>query len=140
MIFHTAGNNEKKIFIMNNEKKKIFDAVGWKSYWNTKKKLYCGAGRAGAGRWACWRWALGVLALGAGRAGAGRAGRARGQQARRRQAAGRGARGACAAGAEGARPGRLGWPGLCTRCTRLDFQTGFQLGIFPESVNEHCSL
>ena len=40
----------------------------------------------------------------------------------------------------GARPGRLGWPGLCTRCTRLDFQTGFRLDIFPESVNEHCSL
>ena len=37
-------------------------------------------------------------------------------------------------------PGRLGWPGLCTRCTRLDFQTGFRLGIFPESVNEHCLL
>ena len=32
-------------------KKKKFDAVGWKSYCNTKKKmLYCGAGRAGAGR------------------------------------------------------------------------------------------
>ena len=40
----------------------------------------------------------------------------------------------------GARPGHLGWPGLCTRCTRLDFQTGFRLGIFLESVNEHCSL
>ena len=46
MIFHTAGNKEKKIFIMNNEKKKI-DAVGWKSYCS---RLYCGAGR-------CRRWA-----------------------------------------------------------------------------------
>ena len=45
-----------------------------------------------------------------------------------------------AAWALGTRPRRLGWPGLCTRCTRLDFQTGFRLGIFPESVNEHCSL
>ena len=50
MIFHTAGNKEKKIFIMNNEIFFFFDAVGWKSYCNTKKMLYCGAGRAGAGR------------------------------------------------------------------------------------------
>ena len=42
--------------------------------------------------------------------------------------------------ARGLGTGRLGWPGLCTRCTRLDFQTGFRLVIFPESVNEHCSL
>ena len=61
MIFHTAGNKEKKIFIMN-KKQKLFDAVGWKSYCNTKK---------------CCIVELGVLALGAGRAGAGRAGRAR---------------------------------------------------------------
>ena len=63
--------------------------------------------------------------------------RARWRQALERKAA---ARGAYAAGALGARPGRLGWPGLCTRCTRLDFQTGFRLGIFQKSVNEHCSL
>ena len=43
-MFHTAGNKEKK--------KKILDAVGWKSYCSM---LYCGAGRAA--------WAPG-LALG----------------------------------------------------------------------------
>ena len=68
--------------------------------------------------------------------GAGRSRRAR----RGSWAWARGARGLGVAWALGARPGRLGWPGLCTRCTRLDFQTGFRLGIFPESVNEHCSL
>ena len=73
---------KKKIFIMNNEKN-FFDAVGWKSYCNTKKKmLYCGAGRAGAGC-AAKRWARG-RALGA-RQGAGRAA---GRWARGRQALG----------------------------------------------------
>ena len=84
----------------------FFDAVGWKSYCNTKKyMLYCGAGRAGAGLWACWRWVRG-RALGARQAGAGRAvGR---RWARGRQALG--ARQAGAGRAGHARPGLLGWP------------------------------
>ena len=66
MIFHTAGNKEKKnIFIMNNEKNFFFDAVGWKSYCNTKNVVLWS--------WACWRWALGVLPLGAQAERAGRA-------------------------------------------------------------------
>ena len=82
----------------------------------------------------------------AGRAG-GSSARARSAQAGERQA--RGVRQGAAAGAGarpgrgwalGARPGLAGWPGLCTRCTRLDFQTVFRLSIFPKSINEHCSL
>ena len=72
MIFHTAGNKEKKIFIMNNEKKKI-DAVGWKSYCS---RLYCGAGRwqaLGARGWAdCAHQALGERACWACQAGVAR--------------------------------------------------------------------
>ena len=59
----------------------------------------------------------------------------------------RGARWACPAGARQARGlgvGRKAWaPGLARTVHsvhRLDFQTGFRLGIFSESVNEHCSL
>ena len=44
VVFHTAGINEKKIFIM--KKIKNFGAVGWKSYCNTNMR-YCGAGQAG---------------------------------------------------------------------------------------------
>ena len=40
------------------------------------------------------------------------------------------ARGAGAAWALGARPGRAGWPGLCTRCTPLGFQPGFSTRYF----------
>ena len=114
--------------------------------------------------WACWARAAGGRerawlaerserarqAAGSRRRARGACGRAsargRAQQAWARGALGVGARGAGrgrtrrAAWALGARPRRLGWPGLCTRCTRLDFQTGFRLGIFPESINEHCSL
>ena len=109
-----------------------------------------GAGRAQAGtagvrgRWA-WRagrraWAPGHEQAGCSSARAQWArGRAR-QAGRRRAGRERQARRGRAGRAAWAWPGRLGWPGLCTRCTRLDFQTGFRLGIFPESVNEHCSL
>ena len=102
------------------------------------------------GSWA-GRWArlLGVRRRG--RAGA--CARARRNGAGERRASGRrtrrageqqarGARGAWqgAATDAGARDlgvaGRAGWPRLCTRCTRLDFQTGFRLSIFPESVND----
>ena len=92
------------------------------------------AGRAGrgrsaqVGRWACRR--------GAGRTGGRRAGgRARGRRAGR------------AAWALGARPGR--WAhGLGARAGQecalgapdLIFKPIFRLGIFLESVNEHCSL
>ena len=97
-----------------------------------------GAGRTGSGR-AC---VLGVLGARSRRRALG----VRTSRRARQGAAGVGARGAgrgradSAAWALGARPGRLGWPRLCTRCTRLDFQTGFQLGIFLESLNEDCSL
>ena len=84
MIFHTAGNKEKNIFIKNNEKKKKFDAVGWKSCCS---RLYCGAGpwqALGARGWAdCAQQALGERACWAcqaraagGRERAWRAGRA----------------------------------------------------------------
>ena len=97
-------------------KKIFFDAVGWKSYCNTKKMLYCGAGRAGAGRWACWRWARrqGVRGVPAGRAWA----RGRG----RRWALGRaGDRGAQVLG----RAGRA-WQAqaLAGARTRADAQAG----------------
>ena len=108
---------------MNNEKKINFDAVGWKSYCNTKKNmLYCGVGRAGAGRWACWRWARGRQALGARQAGAGRS-------AGRRWAGG--ARAAWAPGlALGSALSALG-----------PFSIRFDLFFFfPESPNEHRSL
>ena len=42
--------------------------------------------------------------------------------------------------APGLGAGCAGWPGLCTRCTHLVFNPVFRLGIFPESLNEHCSL
>ena len=48
MVFHIARINEKKIYIYH-EKKKKFGAVGWRSYCNTKKMMYCGAGQAGRG-------------------------------------------------------------------------------------------
>ena len=58
VIFHTAGNKEKKIFIMNNEKIFFFDAVGWKSYCNTKKCCIVELGMRGArGRGAQVAWA-----------------------------------------------------------------------------------
>ena len=107
-------------------------------------------------------WAAGARAGGAGRA-ARRAGRA-GQVCRDAQALGhrlaqgraerngrarQGEAERCRArqGAAGARPGRWahGQPccwagfGLCTRCTRPVFGP-VRLGIFPESLNEHCSL
>ena len=136
MIFHTAGKKEKKIFIMNNEKKN-FDAVGWKSYCNTKKNmLYCGAGRAGAGC-AAGRWVRG-RALGA-RQGAGRAA---GRWARGRQALG--TRQVGAKRAAGRRWARAAWaPGLALG-SALDalgpFSIRFDSFFFPESPNEHRSL
>ena len=114
-------------------------------------------GRAG-GSWA-------QQALGAGRAGAlqasGRAAGARGErQARQGVAAGAGARGAGLAGRHALGAGRVAWArGLGARPRRwalglgawagqdcalgaldLIFNPIFRLGIFPDSVNEHCSL
>ena len=115
----------------------------------TKRRLLGAKGAGHAGRWArtgsghAGHWAH----AGAGRAGARRG--AAGRQHGARRVGGRGAGGkhagqsaAGAAGARqahglgaghtawalGARLGRAGWPGLCTRCTPLVFQ----LGIFPE--------
>ena len=77
------------------------------------------AGRVGAGRGRrrsrgrrqrrAGAQALGQQALG--RQALGRAGARQGERVR-------GARGLGVAWALGARPGRLGWPGLCTWCTR----------------------
>ena len=118
----------------------------------------CWACAAGGHAWGARAWRAGCMgagALGGTGAGARDAGarggaaaggaRVRGRAGGRQRRAGRAGRaqqgrGRCAAWVLGARPRRLGWPGLCTRCTRLDFQTGFRLGIFSESVNEHCSL
>ena len=68
---------------------------------------------------------------------AGALGDAGGAQAR---GAGRMAGRAQARGARGERGlgARAGF-GLCTRCTRPVFGP-VRLGIFPESLNEHCSL
>ena len=112
----------------------------------TKRRLLGAKGAGHAGRWArtgsghAGRWA---------RAGAGRAGARRGAAGRQhgaRRVGGRGA-GQSAAGAAGARQahglgagrtawalgarlGRAGWPGLCTRCTPLGFQPGFSTRYF----------
>ena len=95
--------------------------------------LYCDKrhGRwAGAGRWARL---LGAQAAGCAgrwaRAGSWRAGTGRGARRQARQAARQG-HGRHAAWALGARPGRAGWPGLCTRCTPLGFQPGFFDSVF----------
>ena len=124
----------------------------------------CSAGRAERARgvqarhWAC----AGGQALGrAGRHEGGRA-RARGAQtagSRRgrheRTGAGRawtrGAGGRRTAGAAGGRQrrgrragpgrtGRAGWPWAVHSVHSVYFQSIFRLGIFPESLNEHCSL
>ena len=74
----------------------------------------------------------------AGGAGAGRSGRAGVQSERRQAGAGHAGR---------ARPGR--WAhglgeraghGCALGALRLVFNLVFRLGIFPESLNEHCSL
>ena len=170
-------------------KKKKFDAVGWKSYYNTKKNVVFWS-------WACWRWACmqGARCVRAERAGSaggrwtsvhaegargwacwalGRAGRAG-----KRSAGGRAAGRAAGAGALGARQqacghgmdargarlaqagarraagwaclcaqhGRAGWVSLAklVHCAPGSVLTQFldpvRLGIFPESLNEHCSL
>ena len=107
MIFHTAGNKEKKIFIMNNEKKKYFDAVSWKSYCS---RLYCGAGRwqaLGARGWAdCAQQALGERACWACQARA-TGGHERAWRARRA--------GARRASVLGAQSGRRTGPGALAR-------------------------
>ena len=109
-------------------------------------------GRAGAGR-AGARVAQGAGA-GAGRrrqararAGSGTAGRARQGAADVGTRGAGGGRAGRVAWALGARPRRLGWPGLCTRCTRPVFGP-VRLGIFLSQifwtlfvnpVHEHCS-
>ena len=108
-----------------------------KLYRNTK--LYCDNG-LGAGRWLGAGWTL------AGRAGGMGAG-ALGDTGAGARGAGCGAQGVRSRGAAGARPGR--WArGLGTQAGQecalsapdLIFKPIFRLGIFPESVNEHCSL
>ena len=104
--------------------------------------------QAAGGRWADW-------ALGAGRAGraAGEArtgGRPAGARGEWQAGCRHGARGRQILGARGARQAGAGrWArGLGARvgqsCAlgplRLVFNSVFQLGIFPESLNEHCSL
>ena len=101
------------------------------------------ASQAMTRRWGVRRGALG-RALGRGRQGAGALGAgAGGRQAR---GAGRRAGAAGARGARGEQPGR--WVhGLGTRAGQgcalgalgLVFNLVFPLGIFPESLNEHCS-
>ena len=87
------------------------------------------------------RRTLGVRRAGAGRAGAGRAGGAR---ARRRGASSRGRRQRASGSAQQARgrratcAHRLGQLGASA--PGLVFNPVFRLGIFPESLNEHCSL
>ena len=125
-------------------------------------------GRWACWRWALGVLALGVLVLGVGRAGAGRAGRQRGAlgvdgwagrvhagsgTARALQITGargagaeRAAGGAQELGARGARGRRAAWAlgvragnGCALGALRLVFNPVFRLGIFPESLNEHCS-
>ena len=82
-------------------------------------------------------------------AGAGQAGRARvasgrasGRRRCRQPGAGRaaGRRWARATWVLGAQPGRAGWPWAVHLVHSAYFRSVFRLGIFPESVNEHCSL
>ena len=109
------------------------------------------AGRAGAGRGR--RRALqvaGARRRWGGRRAAGRAGARQGERARGRaseRAAGRagvrlGAR--CARGTAGRQHGRAAYAHrlgqLGARAPGLVFSLVFRLGIFPESLNEHCSL
>ena len=93
----------------------------------------CADGRAGRAR-----GRRAVAALGsAGAADERQARGARGRAAGARGTAGRCSRRGRTRGARpgsgwalGARPGHAGWPGLCTRCTRLDFQTGLSTQYF----------
>ena len=108
-------------------------------------------------------WALGPAGARAGLAGANRRERARGARqalgagSRRRRARGaarQGARGAQAAGRQArtqqgvaGRGRRAAWPlgarasqGCALGALRLVFNPVFRLSIFPDSLNEHCSL
>ena len=80
--------------------------TAWHCACDTAQALGVGAQglQAAGGRWADWA----LQAAGA-------------RGARRR---------ACVGARTGTRPGRAGWPGQCTRCTRLDFQTGFSTRYF----------
>ena len=66
-------------------------------------------------------------------AGAGASGRSKGRAGARQGSAGRPTGRACA---------RLGagWASFGARAPGLVFNLVFRLGIFPESLNEHCSL
>ena len=96
-----------------------------KLYRNTK--LYCDSGLG----------ARGALKRGVGRAGGALGAQAAGAGAR---TAGSGARGVSSKGADDrqrragraqqGRGRRAAWPGMCTRCTRLDFQTDFSTRYF----------
>ena len=127
-----------------------------------------GAGARRLGRWGAQAWALGRLgarraserAGTGGRAGGRRVG-ARGAQAGRRQPAWQGQQAQAGHGRERAgRARRAAWECLCAQAGRASWSTGpswctvhlahfllsfffnsvFGLGIFPESLNEHCSL
>ena len=86
--------------------------------------------------------AVGVQACGAARQGS-RGAQATGWQARAAAGAGAcGARGAGMAGrqAHGLGAGRAAWPWAMHSVHSAYFRSVFRLGIFPESLNEHCSL
>ena len=121
-----------------------------------------GAGRrrawlvCGRARRACWRWAWaqararqaaearrrwGAQARGreSGRA-AGRAGARLGARGARLGASARGARPAGTTGSQPVGAGWANWARLGFCAPGLVFSLVFRLGIFPESLNEHCSL
>ena len=127
VVFHTAGINEKKnIIIM--KKKKFGTEPGWAiaqvSLRLGRARGARALGAAGMGARSVGESARGA---GAGRRAAGRPGRAgRAQQGRGRHAA-------WALGARAGQECALGAPDLI-------FKPIVRLGIFPELVNEHCSL
>ena len=142
VVFHTAGINEKYIYIYIIIMKKKFWYRTWMGYCPSELK----AG-LGAGCWACWRWArrhgtsgMGARARGAGAAGAGARGAARhgaqaaGQARARQGAAGARTRHGRAGARHRRRQGRAGRPaGRPVRawCAHLG-----QVGCFaaPDSV------
>ena len=97
-----------------------------------------GAGTRARGERAHGRWARRRSQTGAGVHGRARHGRAAGRHAGsgRRAGHGRPGRGLGAACVHGL--GQLGQVGVL--CTMTRFFGPVRLGIFPESLNEHCSL